>query len=119
MREVLIFAMEAHNDERNHHRRYEVRVGTDLLNHWIVVIRYGRVGQPLHEIQFAEPDIATAKRVVQERLRRRLSAPRRIGCAYRLVNSPVTYDAEWQAWLRLLSERAVDSDQRRRVFGAR
>src|ERR1017187_2629005 len=29
----------------NHHRRYQITVGCDLLNDWTVIIRYGRTGQ--------------------------------------------------------------------------
>lgn len=115
MRELLTMAMEAHSEERNHHRRYEITVGTDVLNHWVVIVRFGRVGQALQEIQFADPDVDAAKRIVARCLRRRLSAPRRIGCAYRFVGLPEHHDAGWQDWLQTLVERgpladAIDGD---------
>lgn len=82
MLDLLTIALEAHSDERNHHRRYEVSVGRDLLDHWVVTVRYGRVGAPLRELRFGSPDVESAHAVVHDRLRRRLSAPRRIGCGY-------------------------------------
>jgi hypothetical protein len=81
---LLSIALEAHSNELNHHRSYEILVGRDLLEHWTVTVRYGRVGSPAREIRIGTPDIDEARSLVAERLRRRLSAPRRIGCAYRI-----------------------------------
>lgn len=55
MDNLLTVAFEAHHPERNHHRRYEVRVGRDLFDDWTVTIRYGRVGR-------ADRSAATAPR---------------------------------------------------------
>ncbi len=84
MLDLLTIALEAHSDERNNHRRYEVSVGRDLLGDWVVTVRYGRVGGPLRELRFGSHDPDEARAIVHDRLRRRLSAPKRIGCAYRL-----------------------------------
>lgn len=45
MDNLLTVAFEAHNAEKNHHRRYQVTLGRDLLNDWTVAICYGRTGQ--------------------------------------------------------------------------
>ena len=45
MDNLLTVAFEAHHAEKNHHRRYEVTVGRDLLDDWTVAVRYGRIGQ--------------------------------------------------------------------------
>lgn len=82
MHDILNIALEAHNHERNHHRRYEVSVERDLLGDWLVTIRFGRVGGGTQERRFGCTGIADAQQIVREHLRRRLSAPRRIGCAY-------------------------------------
>lgn len=82
MLDLLTIALEAHSDELNHHRRYEVSVGRDLLGDWVVTVRYGRVGGPLRELRFGSPDQEEARAIVHDRLRRRLSAPKRIGCGY-------------------------------------
>ena len=86
MRDILNIALEAHNHERNHHRRYEVSVERDLLGDWLVTIRFGRVGGGTQERRFGCADADAAQRVVRAHLRRRLSAPRRIGCAYRVLS---------------------------------
>jgi len=85
MDNLLSIAFEAHHQEKNHHRRYEVVIGRDLLDEWTVAIRYGRTGQGGREQRFASPQSEAMRAVVHDRLRRRLSAPRRIGCSYRLT----------------------------------
>ncbi len=96
---LLTVALEAHHAGRNHHRRYEITVGHDLFDDWTVVIRYGRAGQGGREDRFGGPDAEGLKEVIRERLRRRLSAPRRIGVPYRLavLNAAPGFDAS--AWL--------------------
>jgi hypothetical protein len=45
MDNLLTVAFEAHNPEKNHHSRYQITVGRDLLDDWTIAIRYGRAGQ--------------------------------------------------------------------------
>src|SRR5262249_11981470 len=82
MNNLLTVGFEAHHAELNHHRRYEITVGRDLIGDWTVCIRYGRIGQVR---RFAGPHDGDTKAVVRDRLRRRLSAPKRIECAYRMT----------------------------------
>ena len=99
MENLLTVAFEAHNPERNHHRRYEVTLGRDLFNNWTVKIRHGRCGKGSQCKSFASSEADEMKALIRDRLRRRLSAPKRIGCPYRLAafNSSVGFDAA--AWL--------------------
>jgi len=97
--DLVTIALEAHSDERNHHRRYEVSVGRDLLDDWVVTVRYGRVGWPLREVRFGYPDVETARTLLTERLSRRLSAPRRIGCAYRIRELRASGRAPVSEWI--------------------
>lgn len=99
MFDLLTIALEAHSDERNHHRRYEVSVGRDLLEHWVVTVRYGRVGKPLRELRYGSASIDTAREVVNDRLRQRVSAPKRIGCAYRLRGFDSATDFDCALWV--------------------
>lgn len=99
MLDLLTIALEAHNDERNHHRRYEVSVGRDLLEHWVVTVRYGRVGRPLRELRYGSASIDAAREVVNDRLKQRVSAPKRIGCAYRLRGFNTATDFDSAAWV--------------------
>ncbi len=41
---LLTVAFEAHNPEKNHHRRYRVTLGRDLLDDRMVAILYRRTG---------------------------------------------------------------------------
>jgi len=96
--DLLTIALEAHSDERNHHRRYEASVGRDLFGHWVVTVRYGRVGGPLRELRFGSADADEARSIVHDRLRRRLSAPRRIGCGYGIRELSVPSEMSAGEW---------------------
>jgi predicted DNA-binding WGR domain protein len=99
MDNLLTVALEARHTARNHHRRYEITVGRDLFDDWSVVIRYGRIGQGGREERFAGTQVDEMKAVVRERLRRRLSAPQRIGVPYRLAVLSSAPGFEAAAWL--------------------
>ncbi len=99
MDNLLTVAFEAHNSEQNHHRRYQVTLGRDLLDDWTVAIRYGRTGKGGQEKRFASPKAEDMRKLISERLRRRLSAIKRIGCAYRLTNLDMAPGFDSAAWL--------------------
>jgi hypothetical protein len=99
MDHLLTLGLEAHHGERDHHRRYEIAVGRDLLDDWTVAIRYGRTGQGGREIRYAGPVAEPMQAIVRDRLRRRLSAPRRIGCSYRLTRLSTAPGFDAGAWL--------------------
>src|SRR6266851_4632492 len=85
MENLLTVALEAHHAGKNHHPRYEVTVGRDLFDDWTVAVRYGRIGRGGQECRYASQKPEEMRAVIRDRLRRRLSAPRRIGCPYRLA----------------------------------
>ena len=95
----LTVAFEAHNADRNHHRRYELVLGQDLLDDWTVAIRYGRVGQGGRLLRLASPRADEIRVVIHDRLRRRLSAPKRNGCPYRLSAFSTAPGFDASAWL--------------------
>lgn len=97
--DLLTVVLEAHHAERNHHRRYRVTVGRDLLDDWTVEITYGRTGQGGRSIRYAGPDPGPMQDVLRDRLRRRLSAPRRIGCPYRLAALSAAPGFDAASWL--------------------
>ena len=84
MLDLLTVSFEAHDAGKGLHRRYEVSVGIDLFGEWSVAVRYGRAGQGGQERRYSSHDPQKMRAVIRDHLRRRLSAPRRIGCAYRL-----------------------------------
>jgi hypothetical protein len=99
MDNLLTIAFEAHNHEKNHHRRYQLTLGRDLLEDWTVAIRYGRTGQPGREIRYSAAEAKEVQAIVRDRLRRRLSAPKRIGCPYRLSAFSAAPGFDAAAWL--------------------
>lgn len=99
MDNLLTIAFEAHNQEKNHHRRYQLTLGRDLLDDWTVAIRYGRTGQAGREIRYADAEASKVQAIVRDRLRRRLSAPKRIGCPYRLAAFSAAPGFDAAAWL--------------------
>ena len=99
MDNLFSIAFEAHHSERNHHRHYAVTLGRDLLDHWTVAIRYGRTGQAGRELRYAAPEPEMIRAIIRDRLRRRLSAPKRIGCPYRLAAYSAAPGFDAAAWL--------------------
>ena len=99
MDNLLNIVLEAHNVERNHHRQYEITLGKDLLDDWTVKIRFGRAGQYGRVQQFASRDIKEMRSVICDRLRRRLSAPKRIGCEYQWSGFSESHGIDAAHWL--------------------
>ena len=86
MLELCHIALVALLPEKNIRRSYRVSLGRDLLGAWSVELRYGRIGQSAQQRRMPCGSLEDACRIARAHLRRRLSAPRRIGCAYRVVS---------------------------------
>ncbi|HEY1270440.1 MAG TPA: WGR domain-containing protein [Gemmataceae bacterium] len=99
MDNLLTVSLEAHNAGRNHHRRYEIRLGRDLFGDWTVCLLYGRVGRAGQLVRHSGTDPERLRQVIHESLRRRLSAPKRIGCAYRLSGLSTADGIDVAFWL--------------------
>ena len=77
--------LEARNPARGCLRHYRVEAGTDLFGIWVVQISYGRIGTVGRSRSFVVRDEAEARHLAQSILKRRATAPRRIGAAYRVL----------------------------------
>ena len=99
MNNLLTMELEAHHAELNHHRRYRITVGRDLLEHWTVSICFGRTGQEGRELRYVSATAQELQQVIRERLRRRRSASRRIGCAYRMTSFSAAPEFNVTGWL--------------------
>jgi hypothetical protein len=99
MENLLTIALEAHSNEHNHHRLYEIIVGRDLFDDWTLSIHYGRVGCGYQTQKFAGKDEEEIRAMVRERLRRRQSAPKRIGCSYRVTKFIAVEKFDPSTWL--------------------
>ena len=91
--------LEAHNPTDNHHRAYVLDVGQDLLLQWVVTLRFGRTARTGRVLTYPVADREAARRLVRARLRRRLTARRRIGCAYRLTRAVAAPGEDLAAWV--------------------
>jgi WGR domain len=101
MENLLSLALEAHHSENNHHRRYELKIGRDLFGHWTVSVKYGRtISSGGHELHYSGTDIEHLRAIILDRLLRRLSAPRRIGCRYQLAGFSAAPGVDTSFWLR-------------------
>lgn len=82
--------LEARDPKLGRFRAYLLEAGTDLLGTWLVDVTYGRIGTRGRRIRHVVEDEVQAKKLVRESLRRRASAKRRIGVAYkfRQLNDP-------------------------------
>lgn len=72
---------------RNIARRYALEVSEDLFGFHVVETAWGRVGGWTTAKRVSFPTLAEADRLVSYHLRRRASAERRIGVAYRPVGA--------------------------------
>ena len=71
----------------NRRRAWRLEAGRDLFGAWTTEVQFGRIGCPgrtLRRAFAAEPEL---RAFVRARLRRRASAPARIGVAYRYVSA--------------------------------
>ena len=80
-----------------------------LLDYWIVTIRYGRCGRGGQEKHYASQSADEIRRIIAEHLRRRRSAPQRLGCGYQVVSESVSGEIQRDDWI---------APDMRRDFGA-
>src|SRR5512135_1346134 len=65
-------------------RQYRVEAGTDLFGVWVVEISYGRIGTAGRSRSYVVRDEGEARDLARRILKRRASAPRWLGVAYRI-----------------------------------
>ena len=75
--------LEARDPALGRYRSYRLEAGTDLFGVWLVEITFGRIGSPGRCLRYVASDEAEARTLVQRSLRRRATAPRRVGVPYR------------------------------------
>jgi predicted DNA-binding WGR domain protein len=105
---VLGILLHARNPERNIARAYTLRMGQDLFGNWIVQIIYGRIGTKGIVKNYLCDSKEQALEKVREILKRRKSAPQRLGCPYKKVECLA--DQEIQDSL-ILDEKSDVSDE--------
>jgi predicted DNA-binding WGR domain protein len=76
--------LEAKDASRNIYRAYSIAYGQDLFGNWIVETTYGRIGGKGRTIVTVVNNEDDALKHVQKALKRRQSAPKRIGVTYKV-----------------------------------
>jgi predicted DNA-binding WGR domain protein len=74
--------LQAIDPARNIARDYHIDASPDLFGHWIISLRWGRIGTKGQSRVCSFAEQHAAARFVRHTLRRRASAQRRIGVAY-------------------------------------
>jgi predicted DNA-binding WGR domain protein len=75
--------LEAKDASRNIHRAYSIAYGQDLFGNWVVETTYGRIGGKGRTLVTVVDNEDEALKYVQKCLRRRESAPKRLGIGYK------------------------------------
>jgi len=80
------FRIELHaiNPAKNNFRFYRIESGLDLFGDFLVVIRFGRIGTRGSSRTFVVENADEARLMVAECMKKRQTAPRRIGVEYRI-----------------------------------
>jgi hypothetical protein len=86
MDNLLHVRLRAVNQDLKHDREYKIGLGLDLFRQWYVTITFGRYGSWGTSRTSLFNAREEACDFINTRLRRRLSSPRRIGCAYQIVS---------------------------------
>lgn len=77
-------SLEARNPAKGHMRAYSIDAAQDLFGHWIVEIHFGRIGRSGRSVIYSAPDEPGVRRIIRQCLRRRSTAPKRIGVPYQI-----------------------------------
>jgi predicted DNA-binding WGR domain protein len=84
MAEITI-ALEARDPGAGCFRAWRVEAGPDLFGAWVAQVRFGRIGCAGRVVTRAFASEAAARAFIDQCLRRRATAPHRIGVAYRSI----------------------------------
>ena len=79
--------LQACDPAANRRRAWRLEAGRDLLGAWTTEVQFGRIGCVGRSIRRTFAAETEVRAFVQARLRRRATAPRRIGVAYRCVSA--------------------------------
>lgn len=90
---AFAISLEARDPAKRIARAYRIAGGRDLFGTCIVELQYGRIAAHGRVRQLAFDTDSAARTEICQRLKRRHSAPRRIGVPYRVVS------IEGDAWL--------------------
>ena len=79
--------LEACDPSANRRRAWRMQAGRDLFGAWVTEVQFGRIGAAGRTLRRTFTTETEVQAFMRARLRRRASAPSRIGVAYRSVNA--------------------------------
>jgi hypothetical protein len=79
--------LQAKDVSANRLRGWRVEAGPDLFGVWVITVRFGRIGAADRALGYQFASEAEVRSFVRTRLRRRGTAKRRIGVAYRVITA--------------------------------
>jgi hypothetical protein len=85
MIDEISIELQAKDTKANHLRSWRVEAGPDLFGVWVTKVRFGRIGAADRALGYHFGSEAEVRSFVRARLRRRGTAKRRIGVAYRVI----------------------------------
>lgn len=86
MDNLLKIRLRALNIDLKHDREYRIILGQDLFSNWYVVVMFGKYGTWGRNKTTYFNTREEAYNFIDNRLKRRLSSPKRIGCSYQIVS---------------------------------
>jgi hypothetical protein len=84
---MLTLELEARDPAANRLRRWQIDIGYDLFGTWVADVQFGRIGSCGRQVRLVFENQPDTEAFLRQRLRRRATARRRIGVAYRYVRA--------------------------------
>jgi hypothetical protein len=81
----IAIELQAKDVDANRLRAWRMEAGPDLFGVWVATVRFGRIGMADRTLGYHFASEADARSFVRAKLRRRGTAKRRIGVAYRVI----------------------------------
>lgn len=103
---ILSIHLQAINSEKNIYRQYELYVGKDLFDTWVLTIAYGRIGKVTQMRNYPFSSIEDLNTKLKQILKKRLSSRKRIGTNYH-VTSCCSHDDRFQNILSEISSSLI------------
>ncbi|MFZ2168472.1 MAG: WGR domain-containing protein [Methylococcaceae bacterium] len=103
----VVIQLEARDPERNIWRSYAITAGQDLFGDWIVAMSSGRIGAKGRTKTAAFPNETETRRYVRQCLKKRESAPKRIGIGYKVIRAA-------GVWEEFIKQGTHENNQKQR-----
>ena len=86
MLNLLTLHLHAIHQENNIFRKYEIYAGKDLFGNWAITTANGRIGTAGHLRTYPLETFERVQKRLQQLLKKRQSAPKRIGTNYEVIS---------------------------------